>query len=157
MFAHTGVHAYTCACTCTCTCTVHVQYMYMCVHNSTKQATVIGATCTYFQNNKIIFNGKKKKKVCGFCPTCRSASKSVWWHTFFLGNLYFVANKWNTYICTCTYIYMYMYYTYMYIHTYMYRYTCTCIVLARGVSGCLLDTLFQFWTPYLICHLHVNI
>ena len=25
------------------------------------------------------------------------------------------------------------------------------IVLARGVSGCLWDTLFQFWTPYFIC------
>ena len=29
-------------------------------------------------------------------------------------------------------------------------------IVARGVSGCLLDTLFQFWTPYLICHLHVK-
>ena len=31
------------------------------------------------------------------------------------------------------------------------------IVLVRGVSGCLLDTLFQFWTPYFICHLHVKV
>ena len=31
------------------------------------------------------------------------------------------------------------------------------IVLARGVFGCLLDTLFQFWTPYFICHLHVKV
>ena len=26
-----------------------------------------------------------------------------------------------------------------------------------GVSGCLLDTLFKFWTPYFICHLHVKV
>ena len=26
----------------------------------------------------------------------------------------------------------------------------------RGV-WCLLDTLFQFWTPYFICHLHVKV
>ena len=31
------------------------------------------------------------------------------------------------------------------------------IVLARGVSGCLLDTVFKLWTPYLIWYLHVNI
>ena len=30
------------------------------------------------------------------------------------------------------------------------------IVLARG-AGCLLDTLFQFWTPYFICHLLVKV
>ena len=24
-------------------------------------------------------------------------------------------------------------------------------------SGCLLDILFQFWTPYFICHLHVKV
>ena len=30
------------------------------------------------------------------------------------------------------------------------------VTIARGVSGCLLDTLFQFWTPYFTCHLHVQ-
>ena len=39
----------------------------------------------------------------------------------------------------------------------MYMYMYVYIVLARGVSGCLLDTLFQFWTPYFICHLRVKV
>ena len=32
----------------------------------------------------------------------------------------------------------------------------TTTVLARRVSGCLLDTLFKFWTPNFIRHLHAN-
>ena len=31
------------------------------------------------------------------------------------------------------------------------------MVLARGVSGCLLDTTFEIWSPCFICHLHVNV
>ena len=43
------------------------------------------------------------------------------------------------------------------------EYDCTHTISQKGVSGCLLDTLFQldtlfkFWKPYFICHLHVTV